>query len=133
MCNHLDIGVERLDCFTRRLSFILTNTPGVVDNLPLQIAFFYDVSVNDADSTHSGSGEIIGCGRTQATGANQQYTRVEQLKLACFPYFGYQYMATIAFGLCLAHGAGLHKCVATGLPLAEAARHRNGMLVAHLF
>src|SRR5215469_2128567 len=41
-------------------------------------------------------------------------------------------MATIAFGLRLAHYAGLHKRISTILPLTKTTRHRNGFSVAHL-
>src|ERR1700730_3724390 len=41
-------------------------------------------------------------------------------------------MAAIAFRLGVAHGARLHKIVATTLPLSEPTGHRDNVSIAHL-
>src|SRR5579885_221451 len=128
----LNLRVERLNGLASRLGLVLANTTGVVQNLALQVAVIHHVGVDDADGANTGGGQVIRGGRAEATGADEQHLRVEQLELTGLAYFGNEHMAAVAPGLRIGHQARLHKGKAAILPLAVAARHGDSVLVAHL-
>src|ERR1043165_9425534 len=57
--HNLDIRIERGKRLTRRLGFILANTPSIMQNLTLQIAIIHGISINNTKSSNPGSCQII--------------------------------------------------------------------------
>src|SRR5581483_453483 len=119
--NHVDIGIERLDGLTGGFGLVLTYALGIMQNLALQIAIIDDIGINNAKRSHARRGQIIGRRRSQAAGADQQYPRVEQLKLSLLAHFRDEQVTAIPSGLRICHDTRLNEAITAVLPLPKTA------------
>src|SRR5438067_999101 len=77
-------------------------------------------------------GEIERGGRAETAGADQEDARLEQLQLSFFPDLGNQQMAAVARALLRVEDARELRRKAVALPVREAARERDDVLVPEL-
>src|SRR5437660_3353714 len=130
--NHIDVGIERVDGLTGGFGLVLPNALGVVQDLALQVAIIDDIGIDNAKRAHARSGKIIGRRRSQTASADQQDSRVEQLKLSLLAHFRNEQVTAIPSGLRIRHHTRFGEPVTAILPLPKAAGHRYHILIAHL-
>ena len=95
----LDVGVERLERLLRRVGLPVAEPLGRVRDLALQIRGVDAIVVDDADPADAGGGEIEAGGAAEASGADQEDARLEQLQLTLDADFGNQEVAAVARAL----------------------------------
>src|SRR6266436_3857961 len=84
----LNIRIQAGKALARRSGFRLANVAGAECHLPLQIREVHYIEVYQAQSPHTGSGEVQTQRRAQAAGANQQHLGALELELTFHADFG---------------------------------------------
>src|SRR5579883_200044 len=92
----IQIRIERLQLFRRRFNLGAANVIGAVDDLTLQIALIDYVEINQAESTDSGSSQIVGERRAESAGTNAEDLRSLQFLLTFKADFRQQKMPRVA-------------------------------------
>ena len=77
------IGVDRRQSVLCRRGFLPADIILPVQDLPLQVGQFDDIVIGNHQLANTGSRQINGCWRTQATGTDNQDPRREQFFLTC--------------------------------------------------
>ena len=104
----------------------------VVQDLPLQVALVDHVGVDDPERADPGGRQVVGGGRSQAAGPDDEHFGIEQLQLPLLPHLGNQHVPAVALLLRWGEITRHHKLEAGVLPGAKAALQRGHTLEAHL-
>src|SRR5205814_10384599 len=128
----LHVGVERLERALGRVRLPFAERLGGMRDLALEVRGVDAVVVDDAEPADPCRGEIERGGRAETAGADQEDARLEQLQLSFFPDLGNQQMAAVARALLRVEDARELRRKAVALPVREAARERDDVLVPEL-
>ena len=126
------VGVQLADGLARRLRLRHADALGIVEHLALQVRLVDHVVVHDAQPAHARRGQVEPRRRAQPAGADEQYLRLEQLRLARLADFGDQQMPAVAVPLRVGQAERhLHRKPSV-LPRAIPAAQATHLPVTHL-
>ena len=130
--DHLHVGIELGDRDLRRLDLRHADPIGGVQDLPLQVRRIDRVVVDEADRPDAGGGQVEPGRRAEATGAQAQHLRPQQLGLPFFADLGQHRVARVAQRLLRRHHERPVELQTLALPGREPARHRLDVAVAEV-
>ena len=97
--DHFDIRVQVLERLLRRIDLRLPDPLAVVQDLPLQVALVDHVGVDDPERADPGGRQVVGGGRSQAAGPDDEHFGIEQLQLPLLPHLGNQHVRFCCAGV----------------------------------
>src|SRR5205814_9289243 len=105
---------------------------GVVQDLPLQVRLVDHVVVDDAESSYARGSEVERRRRAESPCADEQYLRLEQLRLPPFADLGDEQVTAVAIPLRVSQPERHFDRQPSVLPRAIATAQAAHLLVAHL-